>query len=162
MVNMQYLSVYLVHNYVVNRPLSIKNLTDRIVTQKIVYLADILGVNCGDYVFSWYKKGPYSPALTKLVYAHEDEEKDEYELFHLSKAVEEQLEPLKEIVSDRPSDLSEDDWIELVASVHYLYDHNLQLSYKELVEKLISYKPKYFAKQVFLAIDKLEETDFIN
>lgn len=37
---------------------------DRVLFQKVVYLAQTLGIGFEDYKFGWYVHGPYSPALT--------------------------------------------------------------------------------------------------
>ena len=46
---------------------SIGSVEDRLRVQKAVYLAQISGMNLG-YPYSWYVKGPYSPALTQDYY----------------------------------------------------------------------------------------------
>ncbi|TNP01439.1 hypothetical protein [Bacillus pacificus] len=161
MVNTQYLTVYLVHKYVMDRPLSIEDLSDRVITQKVVYLADVLGINCGDYNFTWYKKGPYSPALTTLLYNHKEDTKEEYAHFNLTANAVELLEPLKEAMSYRPDEISEVDWIELIASLHYLYDNSGSDSIEKIITKLISLKPKYSRSQVIQALEILEKIGII-
>ncbi|MHC8667904.1 hypothetical protein ACYX6U_08975 [Bacillus cereus] len=158
MINTQHLTVHLVHEYIMDRPLSIDDLSDRVIAQKVVYLADELGVNCGDYRFTWYKKGPYSPALTKLLY--ENDEKNIYTEFSLSPSAIEVLAPLKTVRLYCPKELSEVDWMELVASLYYLYDNNGE-SIQKTVDKLVSLKPKYNKKQAFYALEILEANGVI-
>jgi hypothetical protein len=44
------------------------NFNDRLILQKTIYLLEQFGLHIG-YYFSWYLRGPYSPALTRDAYA---------------------------------------------------------------------------------------------
>ena len=160
--DLQFVYINLIHKFVTGRPMTIKELTDRVIVQKIIYLADIMGVYTGNFNFSWYKKGPYSPALTRLLYNYADDVGEPNKEYELSKEVEEILSPLKQIVSLTPSDLSESDWIELVASLHYLYDENSGDSPDKIMNKLIEIKPKYSKSQLKNSWKVLEEMGLID
>lgn len=43
------------------------NFNDRLILQKTIYLMEHFGLNIG-YYFSWYLRGPYSPALARDAY----------------------------------------------------------------------------------------------
>lgn len=160
--DLQYVYINLIHKFVVGRPLTIKELSDRIIIQKIIYLADILGVSTGNFNFSWYKKGPYSSALTHLLYKYENNFVEIDNTYELSEEVEGILEPLKRIVSMNSDDLSESDWIELVGSLQYLYEENTTASPDIIMNRLVKMKPKYSKKQLHRAWKVLEEIELIN
>jgi len=46
---------------------SLETISDRIKIQKLVYLAEVFGLDTG-FSFTWYVYGPYSPGLTKVMF----------------------------------------------------------------------------------------------
>jgi uncharacterized protein YwgA len=158
--NEEYVSVYLVHNHVMNRPPSTASLNDRIIAQKVIYLANAFGVNCGDYVFNWYKKGPYSPALTRVLYDNNNLDIKVISEYTLRKEAENSLNLLKDLMSMRPDELTEDSWVELLASVHYLIER--KASKQIVINDLLRLKPKYNLNQVKYALEKLEKNGILN
>jgi uncharacterized protein YwgA len=101
--------------------------TRRKAVQKAVYLAQAAGVDLG-YRYNWYVMGPYSPNLTKDYFALRDtlEEDPSFEPERrLSKAALKKLEPLTELVEvpDDARDLTQADWLELLASIHFLSNY---------------------------------------
>ncbi|MBM7567933.1 hypothetical protein [Paenibacillus sacheonensis] len=156
----QYVSVFKVHEFLTERPLSMDDLTDRIIVQKSIYLAHEAGINCGDYMWTWYKKGPYSPALTRVVY---DNLKSDFDpsKYALRDDVKQALERLKSVIKKRKSytQLEESDWLELLASIHYLlkkhYDKNIA------IRELQVLKPKYQIGHINQAIGALEDIGFV-
>ena len=102
-------------------PARIRTIRDRKLVQKTLYLAQLPGVDLG-YRFGWYLLGPYSPALTKDYYALEESiETDDIPAFSLSDSVAARLDKVKPLL-DVPTGvpLAREDWLELVASVHFL------------------------------------------
>lgn len=160
--NLNYISVYKIHDFVMDRPLSIEKIQDRVIAQKVVYLSNQFGVSCGDFEFSWYKKGPYSRALTKLLYDNINQDEDQHlNNYMLNYDAKKNLEPLKRLVQSRPKDLSEADWLELLASIHFLYKQYYPLLKDEVVNNLLFFKPKYTPSQAKIAIGKLEKSGII-
>ncbi|MFB7802577.1 hypothetical protein ACFC1O_08305 [Bacillus subtilis] len=160
--NTQYISVHMVHDFIVNRPPSVNSLDDRVIAQKIVYLAGQMGVQCGDYEFSWYKKGPYSPALTRVLYNEKsNQNKLDLTQYKIKDKVKEQLEPLKQALGQNILGLTEADWIELLASAHFLYEEYSYLGRNFVVNKLITEKPKYEIKHVEYALDILAKIGIV-
>ncbi|MEC1262552.1 hypothetical protein P9D34_19425 [Bacillus swezeyi] len=161
--NAQYLSVHVVHDFIVNRPPSVNSLDDRVIAQKIVYLAGQMGVQCGDYEFSWYKKGPYSPALTRVLYDERHNQSNiDTSQFKIKDALKDQLLPLKQAIEQNRLGLSEADWIELLASVHFLYEEYSYLGLKFVLDKLVSEKPKYERFQAKYALDILAKIGIVD
>ena len=105
-------------------PAAIETVEARKLIQKTIYLAQVGGVDIG-YRYGWYKKGPYSTALTRDYYAL-----DEAVALvggagsvgiELPTSVRASLDKVKPAL--RVPDgiaLSPEDWLELVASLHYL------------------------------------------
>jgi len=103
-------------------PSKIDTVDERKRVQKTIYLGQIAGVDLG-YNFGWYLKGPYSPELTKDYYDLDEaltEGDLEYQKKDLKGQLKEKLQSIKSIVT-QPGDvpLSQADWLELLASVHY-------------------------------------------
>ena len=142
--NEQYIAVRLIHDYILNRPPSTEKLNDRIVTQKIIYLASVIGVECGDFEFNWYKHGPYSPALTRVIY--DNGFKDDYTQYRLKNESKEIITPLVKAISEKPKNMNEVDWIELLASFHFLDKKYGDI--KKITNELVLLKPKYSNKDV--------------
>lgn len=128
-------------------PPTIETIDDRKRVQKAVYLGQLAGVKLG-YRFGWYLKGPYSPDLTKDYYSLADaiatDEQDSEQ--HVLK------QPFRELLAGiRPLlnvpegvALPQEDWLELVASLHYL----LKISKQDkptALETLRQEKPKLVA-----------------
>ncbi len=104
-------------------PDSIDTIDDRKRVQKAIYLGQLSGVDLG-YRFGWYLKGPYSPALSKDYYALADDLQagdNEHSGKSLTVAVTSRLEKIRPLLKVPESvPLTQEDWLELVSSVHYL------------------------------------------
>lgn len=93
---------------------------NRLKYQKLIYLTQNLGVGLG-YGYSWYVRGPYSPALTRTLFHI----KDNPELFNQAEtiklgneeAVIKRLEHLKSVLG---SNFDDPNYLEVIASLHYL------------------------------------------
>ena len=105
-------------------PSDIDTVDERKRVQKSIYLGQIAGVDLG-YHFGWYLKGPYSPELTKDYYDLDEaltEGDHEYQKKDLKEQLKEKLQAIQPIVTP-PGDVSlnQEDWLELLASVHYQF-----------------------------------------
>jgi uncharacterized protein YwgA len=124
----------------------INTVDERKKIQKSIYLGQIAGVDLG-YRFGWYLKGPYSPELTKDYYDLDEaliEGDIEYKKKDLNSQLKEKLQAIQPIISP-PDDLplSQEDWLELLASVHYQfskYDSDIaKTNIKREKENLVPY-----------------------
>ncbi len=109
-------------------PASIRTVSDRLLIQKSIFLAQVVGQVPLGYSYGWYVRGPYAPSLTKDYYALQSE------LVAFDPASNEQRKErsLREDIRERlcmvakllvpPSDipLTKPAWAELIASVVYL------------------------------------------
>ena len=102
---------------------AIDTIDDRKRVQKAVYLGQAAGVNLG-YGHSWYLMGPYSPSLARDYYQLAEDLQANPEAFEgkrLRRAT--KLSGIINLMNPPegpPSDLSKEDWLELLASYHYL------------------------------------------
>lgn len=105
-------------------PSNITTVDDRKRIQKAVYLGQLSGANLS-YHYSWYLKGPYSPALTKDYYnlaealVSGDRSFEGKQLHASVKRKIEKIKPLMEVPEN--VDLRQEDWLELLSSLHYLF-----------------------------------------
>jgi len=105
-------------------PAEIGTLSDRKRVQKAIYLAQRTGVDLG-YRFGWYLMGTYSPPLTRDYFALDEAigsaTEGEATTATLPQAVMEKLQAIRPLF-DVPGgvNLRQPDWLEIVASVHYL------------------------------------------
>src|SRR2546421_10312433 len=104
-------------------PDDIATVDDRKRVQKAVYLGQRSGLNLG-YRFGWYLMGPYSPGLTKDYFALSeaissgDREYESHALGPTSKAQLHRIASLCLVPANVAA--SQEDWLELLASLHYL------------------------------------------
>ncbi|GMT42028.1 MAG: hypothetical protein IEMM0002_0439 [bacterium] len=106
-------------------PSEIRTVDDRKKIQKAIYLGQLSGVDLG-YRFSWYLMGPYCPDLSKeyysLVEAIESGDKGYKEMRivpSLGKKLR-KIRPLLSVPEDVKKKLKQEEWLELVSSLHFL------------------------------------------
>jgi uncharacterized protein YwgA len=111
---------------------------DRLRLQKGVYLLQEAFDMHTDYRFSWYLRGPYSPALTKVAFEEVAEPATQgdrtHEGFCLSEGAEERWDRLQRLLDARPNNESEERWLELLASLHF-YRHKAYFPQSEQQHK---------------------------
>ena len=89
----------------------------RLILQKTIYLMQAFGLYIG-YSYSWYLRGPYSVELTREAYELADQfEKTPFVKFVERNAENRFLEFMR-FLNDRKNDHR---WLELVASIHFLF-----------------------------------------
>ena len=118
-------------------------LDDRKRVQKAIYLGQLAGVDLG-YRFSWYLMGPYSPSLTRDYFDLSEDIAAGDTSFEDMELVPSLKENLKNIVPllQPPKELriSIEDWLELIASFHYLLEVS-KYSKPDALEVLKEEKP---------------------
>lgn len=127
---------------------------ERLSIQKRIYLAQLTGADLG-YRFSWYKYGPYCSELTQDAFRLRedlDRSDDEYKNDTLGPTALRLLEKACELWLHCPMNTSESDWLELLASLHYLkhiaYLRAKERDFERVFEALLKSKPKYSAREV--------------
>ena len=112
-------------------PSDIGTVEDRKRVQKAVYLGQLAGVDLG-YRFGWYLMGPYCSTLTQDYYSLAEglsmgeNDHDGKTLLPNIRQLLHKIRPVMDVPTD--TNLSQEDWLELVASLHYLlkvsrFDH---------------------------------------
>lgn len=103
-------------------PDEIATLDDRKRVQKAVYLGQVAGIDLG-YRFGWYLLGPYSPQLARDYFALAEARAlgESTRGAKLDRSVVSVLRRIQPLLTEHANcDLKQEDWLELVASVHYL------------------------------------------
>lgn len=95
----------------------------RMEMQKAVYLLTEMGVPVGDYGFRWYLHGPYSQDLHDDMYYENGQPTAEIEIFS---EYEKRINKLRDVIhSDARGTYSVSNWMECIASIHYLRNNIL-------------------------------------
>ncbi|KAG2472740.1 MAG: hypothetical protein NPMRTH4_1800002 [Nitrosopumilales archaeon] len=124
---------------------SLDKFNDRLILQKLGYLAQSLGAS-GGFNFSWYLRGPYSPILTKMLYKAEKSGvfKKKPNLYVDEKKIVKKLKKLLKNELDDPQKL------ELYASVWYLIPKQdvTQGDVKYIIDTIREEKPDYSINEI--------------
>lgn len=130
-----------VYKTLYDRDFSYSNFDQRMEMQKAVYLLQDMGVPVGNYGFRWYRHGPYSQSLQDDMYY---EDGHSYTTPLLSKEYAESINRLHQVIhSPERKQYSISNWVECLASLHYLRDNLLSFNATdaEVVNALETRKP---------------------
>ncbi len=139
----------------------------RLILQKKIYLLQLTGTDLG-YRYNWYLQGPYCPALANDTFNLREEIRydDEFNDYELNMKTQNRFEILNKIIGmpDTPT-IRESEWVELLASLHYLkhiayWPGKCKPEFDEIFEKLKESKP-HFADKMALAKDGWERLNNI-
>src|SRR5262249_28832829 len=103
-------------------PLDLSTFDKRLLIQKKTYLAQLTGFDLR-YRFAWYVHGPYSRQLTYDIFRLKEEVDEgdrDYETTPLSPLAGQLLATARTFWDNRPAHVTESDWLELLASLHYV------------------------------------------
>lgn len=104
--------------------------------QKAVYLLENMGVDVGDYSFSWDSYGPYSLSLDCEASQLDDAKVQE---FSFSRFAEDSFKRLKEI-AEKSTKYDASSWMECIASMHYL-KNVFRIKEDDVIAELMRRKP---------------------
>ena len=127
----------------------------RMEMQKAIYLLQDMGVPVGDYGFRWYLHGPYSQSLQDDMY-YESGQPTKDILFE--KEYVEKIKKINNVIkSNEKGNYSISQWVECLASLHYLRANVMSFtsSDEELVAELQKQKPHLSDKKVNIKACKL-------
>ncbi len=136
---------------------SIDEFSERKRNQKLAYLIqEVAEVPLG-YAFSWYVHGPYSPGLTKDLYA-EDMSRTVGPSQVVGGEQRARIGRLKDFLGD---DVKSPDTLELLVSLHFLrrLGRTYRASKQKVIEALRERKPYFSEKDVEKAWLRLEELE---
>jgi uncharacterized protein YwgA len=124
------------YNYIFEEDFDYCDFDKRLNLQKSLYLLQNMGLNVGGYGFYWYKHGPYSQALQEDAYKTLDLEVPKGLKF--TDAAQKLTKKLKYYIEEKPDGYTISEWLEAIASVHYLLD---EYSDDEVLDVLEDRKP---------------------
>ena len=135
-----------------NQDETISTIDDRTRIQKIIYLVQASDVPLG-YNFSWYLKGPYCSPLAKDYYNLPSNVGDK----SLKQEILPRLNKVNSIIQspNRPENMNLTNWLELIASVHYLISSS-RLDAAGIIAKMQREKP-HLAEYTNTARDVIED-----
>jgi uncharacterized protein YwgA len=132
---------------------SIDDFDSRLKLQKIGFLAQEMGADIG-FTFNWYRRGPYSPSLTRTLYSAEE--------LGLLKITNPQLSaPERKIANDLREllggDLENPKALELIASVWYLIPGIPQQEEdkEHALDVLVEQKPQFTRDELREGLDRV-------
>ncbi len=142
--------------------LSLDGFSNRILTQKTIYLCQVVGVDLG-YRYNWYLKGPYSPALTSDAFELKDI--TQFQNVRLKDHVRGKIQVVNDLLAKHHNyDLEKADWSELLVSLHYLRHISPQPVKKtkdEVINALCECKNYFTSDQAACAWDELNQMGLI-
>lgn len=153
-------------------PFELDSFSKRLNLQKKIYIAQLTGADLG-YRYSWYLRGPYSTNLTADAFTLCDDirsEDTDYRDFTLHEQTIQQLD-LAKTVWEQPAEFdgSQDDWLELLASLHYLRHiayrpKGAERDFEECFQKLVDSKPRFstMKAQAEIAWNRLDDFGLID
>jgi|GEM_PF-294306 len=125
--------------------------SERFNIQKRVYLIQLLGYDLG-YRFGWYLRGPYSRELTADAFTLRDELQDgekDFDEYLLADDGKERISRARQLWElPAGADIGQDEWLELLASLHYLkhivyWKKASTKDFDAVFAKLIDAKPQF-------------------
>ncbi len=134
--------------------LKIDDFRSRKILQKKIYLLQLTGIDLG-YRYNWYLYGPYCPALANDTFTLRDEIKydNEFNTYELNSRTKSRLDILRRVVGlpETPT-TNEPEWLELLASLHYLkhiayWPGKMNPDFEEIFKKLGESKPHFQDKR---------------
>jgi len=137
---MEKLYPLLIYEFVIGKLPSTETYEERLLWQKVGYIAQQLGTSLDDYIFSWYLAGPYSPGYTAVLF-NSSHIADMALDYTLTDYVKRKIEPMKEIVENTPIDMSIPKWFELIASLLFIKNNSGLNKKNDILKKLTRKKP---------------------
>jgi len=154
----------------IGQELNLGTFQDRLRIQKKLYLAQLTGLDLG-YRFSWYLYGPYCRELTNDAFRLAEQIREglrDHETRQLSPIARTLSSRATTIWGDAPTGPSEDDWLELLASLHYLrhisfWPQDRRRDFDEVFAALVDSKPRFRGRksEASLAWARLEQVGLI-
>jgi len=130
----------------------IASFSARLIFQKTVYLLQAFGLYFG-YRFSWYVRGPYSPALTRDGYGLVQNFKQAPTFRFRKISSEEKFNGFLKFLGNRKNDAN---WLETLASIHFLKQHYPKRTKKEIIDVVLQKQPYLTVKECMEAWTHLE------
>jgi uncharacterized protein YwgA len=139
-------------------PVRLDSFADRLTIQKAVYLSQAVGVQLG-YNYNWYRRGPYSPGLTRDAFglvAEIEQGLDESKGSSLDSASLGRLQKLRQLINAIPAH-ERSSRLELLASVRFLLrtPSGRGKDANQLQSIMLRFGKNYSAQEIQDAIEEL-------
>ena len=128
---------------------SVNDFQDKLMIQKAVYLLQLKGVKTG-FHYGLYVRGPYSPELTKELYAHKSELQQLKTTEELTKKETEAVGELKELLGLNPGLLE-------VAATYSYFAFGRKEDPITALKNVRTIKPFYSETQIAVGISRAKE-----
>ena len=128
---------------------SLETISDRILLQKKIYLAQDIGLPLG-YGYSWYIHGPYSTDLATVAYQVVPEGNTAIENHSLKEPYASMIARVNSLEKNMYKEdlkISVVQWYELIASIAYWYKRGYNTE-PMAIEKIRSTKPQFTEEQI--------------
>lgn len=143
---------------------SFTTLEGRITLQKRVYLVQALGLSLG-YRFAWNQYGPYSGELAQdgvALSANREEVRERGSVLRVRDSATRVFQNVRRLQDERPPEISEAAWLELVTSIHFLTGERGGIEavrsrdVQEFLREVVSLKPYFTVEQAAEAWKRVE------
>lgn len=135
------------------RKVSLNSIDARIVFQKMVLIAQKLGLNMGDYEYGWYVYGPYSADLTVDAYKLASSSvRNNVPPYKFTKEEQTKIERIKRALKQEIGKMDGSKF-ELYGSIVFC----MQTGIKDILGEIQKRKPWYRQEQVEAGIKKMNE-----
>jgi len=146
-------------------PFKVDSFTDRLILQKLVYLAQLTGVDLG-YSHSWYIHGPYCSSLTSdavAIQSEIDSGQDDSKDWKLDAESLARLTRIKDLVTEQDRCKLRKK-LELYASVHFLITKKSipKTDLNDITNTLKNFGKDFNESDVSGAVDGLEKYGLLN
>lgn len=130
-----------------------KSFDSRLIFQKTIYLLQAFGLYLG-YRFSWYIRGPYSPALARKGYELVKKIAESPDVRFVKDSAENRFRDFFDFLGEKKYDA---DWMETLASIHFLKHTYPKRTQKEIMKKVLRKQPYLTVDQCVEAWEYLEK-----
>lgn len=131
--------------------LDLQSFRGRLILQKTVYLLQAFGFYLG-YRYNWYLYGPYSPDLTKDAFSIVESFGEAKPVAFTDPSLEQRFQAFVKFLGSKKADA---EWLELVASIHFLSKLYPDWSHTQVLEKVKKKQPYFTAQRAEEALSYL-------
>jgi len=149
-----------------DKKIDMSTFENRLIFQKNVYLLQEFGLKL-ENPYGWYVRGPYSTTAASDGFQLEKIQDKVEDLPDISRDELELIRRFKQLLSeskDKFEDKSDDYFLELLASLHFIfkYGYPRPTSKEDALKTFLKKKPKFKEDDVGVALELLEKYGLIN
>lgn len=130
-----------------------KSFDSRLIFQKTIYLLHAFGLQLG-YRFTWYIRGPYSPALARKGYELTRKFKESSDVRFARESSEQKFREFLEFLGEKKNDAI---WLETLASIHFLKHMYPVRAEEKIIEMVLQKQPYLTPSEIKNALSHLKK-----